>query len=370
MTRKKLLVLLGSVVLALVLVAMACATPAPTTPAPTTPAPTTPAPTTPAPTTPAPTPEGEEYHWRLSSHWSPMELEDQQWFTKNMMDTSGGRIKVECFSCDVLVPGDQNMQACGKGMIDLSIAYGGYHSDLIPIAALESGIPFGWRTRQEQNTFYYEYGFIDLLRAAYAEQNCYYIAPQVNSLYTIMSAKAFHSLEEWKGVKTRTAGITAEVLNALDIPTTYVPGSELYLAMSTGTIDAFAWCCPYTYYLMKYYEIADYLIEPSIFYTISNPIIMNLDLWNSLPDDIKSIVEVSARANIVDVGAYYGKGNIDAVDFMRGEGVSVITLPAEDAKKLTATSLEVAEGIASQDAKYAAPAVESIKVFLEKLGYL
>lgn len=287
-----------------------------------------------------------------------------------MMNASGGRIKVDTYSCDVLVPAAENMTSCGSGMVDMVLGYGGYWEDLVPIATLESGAPFGWQHRDEAFAFYYECGFIELLRQAYAEQNCYFIAPIMNSTYTLMSAKEFHNLEEWKGVKTRVAGITAELFNSLDIPTTYVPGSELYLAMSTGTIDAFAWCCPYTYYLMKYYEIADYIIEPAIFSVINNCLLINLDLWNSLPDDIKEIVEVSAKANLIDAASYWVSGNTEGLSYMREQGVGVITLPTEDVEVLTAASMELLDVIAEKDATYTAPAVKALKVFLSELGYL
>jgi len=299
-----------------------------------------------------------------------MELEEQQWWTTNMMNASGGRIKVDTFPCDVLVPAAENMTACGAGMVDLVLGSGGYWTDTIPIAALEANIPYSWQYVEESQAFHYGCGFLELLRQAYAEQNCYYIAPLLGSDYMIMSAKEFHNLEEWKEVKTRTAGLSAEVLNAVGVPTCYLPGSEIYLALSTGTIDAFAWCCPYTYYLMKYYEVAKYLIKPPLATAGGNGLLMNLDLWNSLPDDIKEIVRQSAEAAQVMGTSYWVNGNIEATSLMREEGVSVITLPAEDVKVLTEASMKLLDTLAEKDPTYAAPAVEAFKDFLRKLGRL
>jgi len=371
-TRKKLLILLGSVCLALMLVAMACVgpaptTPAPTTPAPTTPAPTTPAPTTPAPTTPAPTPEEEVINWRLSSHWSPLELDEQQWFTREVEEASGGRLHIDTYACDVLIPGAENIWAVKDGIINMALTCGSYYSEVMPVADIEFGVPFGWRGRSEAAAFFYETGFLEnILRPAYAEHNAYYLAPVFCSRYTMMTVDPIYNLEEMKAKTIRCIGGVADTLEGVGVPTTYVSGSEIYMALATGVIDGFVWCCPYTYYLLKYYEVCSSIVSPDLMDPLAVNLVVNMDDWNALPDDLKAILETTAKSSLFDATHYWTYGNAEATSIMAEDfGVVVTQLPDEDVLELTEAAFEVWDDIGAKDPIYAAPAVQLLKEFLK-----
>jgi len=311
------------------------------------------------------------FEWRLASHWSPLEIDEQQWFIDAIMEASGGRIEITAFPSEALLPQTEALMAVGEGMIDMCLGYGGYWDDIMPVAGLETGMPFGWRNRAEAAAFFYEAGFLDLIRKAYAEHNVYYIAPVFCASYTVMSTVPIHSLEDWAKLTTRVAGPSADVLMKVAIPTTYIPGAELYLALATGVVDAFAWCCPYTYYLLKYYEVCDYLIEPALVDPLATNLFINMDVWNALPDDLKAIVETTAKASLTRASAYWTYGNADAITKMVTEhGVTVITLTPEAVAKLTEASFAVWDELAAKDPVYAAPAVKMLKDFVRAMGHM
>ncbi|MBA7543706.1 hypothetical protein ES705_36043 [subsurface metagenome] len=120
MTRKKILILLGSVCLALTMMVMACAAPAPTTPAPTTPAP----PTTP-PVTPAPPATPVEFEWRLQGSFGPGDHEPEVGipsFVQFIEEQSNGRLTIDFFYDGEIYAGENMLSALGRGLTEMGNA--------------------------------------------------------------------------------------------------------------------------------------------------------------------------------------------------------------------------------------------------------
>jgi len=256
-------------------------------------------------------------------------------------------------------------------MIEMSLGYGGYWSGVMPVGDIETGLPFGWRNSAEAASFFYNFGFLDLLRAAYAEHNVYYIGPILDGPYCFMSRDPISSLDDMKRMTARIAGPSADVLAEVGVSTTYIPAGELYLAVSTGVVDAFALGSPVTYNEMKLYEVAKYLINPPIVDPLVCNLLINMDVWNALPDDLKVIIEQVSLANNERNNAYWQIENSYAIDKMTTEnGVSSMTLPPEDVLKLTEASFGVWDEFAAKDATYAGPAVKMLKDFVKLMGHI
>jgi len=319
----------------------------------------------------APVP-AEVLEWRLSSHWSPMELEEQQWFTREVGEASDGRLDITAYACDVLMPSAENIWAVKDGIVEMALTCGSYYSDVIPVGDIEFGVPFGWRGRSEAAAFFYQTGFLeDILRPAYAEHNVYYLAPVLCSRYTMMTVDPVYSLEEMTAKTIRCIGGVADTLEKVGVPTTYVTGSEIYMALATGVLDGFVWCCPYTYYLLKYYEVCSSIVAPDLMDPLAVNFLVNMDDWNALPDDLKAILTRTSKSSLFDATAYWIYGNAEATSIMATEyGVVVTSLPDEDVAQLTEAAFEVWDEIGAKDAVYAAPAVELLKDFVRTMGHI
>ena len=311
----------------------------------------------------------EVYKWRLSSHWSPLELDEQLWFVDEVKEASDGRLDITAYACDVLIPSDENIWAVEDGIIEMALTCGSYYSEVIPVGDIEFGMPFSWMNRMQAASFFYETGFIeDILRPAYAEHNAYFLAPIFCASYTLMTVDPVYSLEEMRGLTIRAPGAAADTLEKVGVSATYITGSEIYVALATGVIDGFVWCCPYTYYLLKYYEVCSSIVKPDLWNPIVLNFLVNMDDWNTLPDDLKAIMTTTAKSSLFDATAYWTYGNAEAISKMAEFGVVVTPLPDEDVATLTEAAFEVWDDIGAKDAVYAAPAVELLKDFVRTMG--
>ena len=293
MTRKRILVLLGSLALALMLVMpmLACAAPAPTpTPIP------TPAPTIPAPTTPAPSPTQEVYHWKMQTAIAAAETEllCQPWATW-IEEASGGRIEIDVFADCEIVPTAELLEAVDRGTVDIAILSGSVCPEP-DIAGLLHWLAYGWLNPLENAVQREERGLMELAQEAYAEQGVHYIYHFLYDPTELITTKPIYKYEDLKGLKIMAFAPLAPVWDKAGATIVQMPIEGTYLAGTTGAIDGVIWGGSYCYSLMGFHEAFPYMLTNSEVYPASDPMVINMDLWNSLPLDLQTIIEISARA--------------------------------------------------------------------------
>lgn len=139
-----------------------------------------------------------------------------------------------------------------------------------------------------------------------------------------------------KGIKMRTTGAYRPLLNALGATTVAMPVGEVYTALQRGLVEGFGWP---TVGLgaMGLAKAVKYRIDPP-FYHLANLVLVNLDKWNSLPQQAKDVLnkvgaeyEVSSIRRMKDAAAKDGA-------IVMSEGVKIFELKGSSGKKYLATA--------------------------------
>ena len=144
----------------------------------------------------------------------------------------------------------------------------------------------------------------------------------------IMSKTPIRSLDDLKGVNLRASGGALEILKAWDANGVGMPMSDTPEALQKGVVQGlfsslevmkdfkFAELC-------KYITMTDTVIYPFA-------VVMNMDKWNSLPDDVKKVFEDLGKEQAEWTGTYMDNHVNESVTWSQKEqGVEVITLTAE-----------------------------------------
>lgn len=114
-----------------------------------------------------------------------------------------------------------------------------------------------------------------------------------------------------------------------------IPSPETYQAFQLGTVDGaiFPTTAAASY---KLPEIAKYYttgFDVSVFYA---SYVINLEVWNGLPDDIKAAFDqANAEAN-ERMSRFFDEDNQRLVDSYAAEGVEIYELPEEEKQKVQA----------------------------------
>lgn len=283
------------------------------------------------------------FKWRVQSAFSRGDFSADLLpsFTEEVKKKSNGRLLINTFYAGELVPADDTFKAASQGILEMAQSCGALWQGEDPILGFECGVPFAYKgTLQEIEGMINEIGLYKLWENAYAKKNCHLLGIHTYGPYpAIASNKPISSVKDFKGLKIRAILDMADLLKELGASPGYVPGGEIYMALKLGTFDAA------TYSIdairgFKWHEVIDYYILPYWIDWYFGDIIVNQDAWNSLPEDLKKILE-EAMVN-------FGKANLEVyskeVNILINKapelGYEVITMPEAEVQKMRQVAIE------------------------------
>jgi TRAP-type C4-dicarboxylate transport system substrate-binding protein len=117
-------------------------------------------------------------------------------------------------------------------------------------------------------------------------------------------------------------------------------------------------------------EVCSYFLETPLTPVDSWCILINLDAWNELPEDLQMLIyeSVSYAANIFT--ASYFVHDLWAREKIVDMGYTITTLPESEQVILRQYMLEILDKYSEEDPVYFAKATEILKDYLRSLGLL
>jgi TRAP-type C4-dicarboxylate transport system substrate-binding protein len=207
-------------------------------------------------------------------------------------ERTGGRLKIEPSLGGALgFTATDTMRVMKENLAEMSDVTQAYLEGTDPILSIV-GLPFILENYKEAVWFkhistpyvqkvYSKYDGKILVGSFWCEQNFF-------------TKKPVYSLADLKGIKARANSVAqSETWAALDMVPVQVPGSELYSALERGTIDAQMGSSMNTAQASGW-NYLDYTVKINFGIGFCD-IVVNINPWNELPDDIKLIVTETAR---------------------------------------------------------------------------
>ncbi|MCG8563751.1 MAG: TRAP transporter substrate-binding protein [Desulfobacterales bacterium] len=287
---------------------------------------------------------------------------------KAVKEKSNGQISIQVLPSGALVKGPSIFESVGMGSIDMGTSCSCYHGGILPAAAVAFALPGDPRGVDEIIDFIYKDEVLAFFRKAYATQNVFFGAPMVMDGYTIVSKKPIKSWEDLKSMKVRASGSIAKTLKKMGIPTVFIPFSEIYVALSRGTIDAEISGNHTESFLAKTYEVAKYQTNPEISGAQNCEVIINKDRWNELSEDLQALFDAELKQCSLEVAQLFAAENKEVIGKMESKGAQLLTLPDEVMQKWTQTAVQMWDEEFTKD-ELSAEYIELAKKHLKSLGY-
>lgn len=315
--------------------------------------------------------ETQEFHWRMVTTW-PKNFPGigiaPENFAKLVYAMSNGRLKVTVHGANEIVPAMGVFDAVSAGSVEMGHGAAYYWKGKIPAAPLFATVPFGLNA-QEHNGWLHYGGGLELYREVYEPFN---LIPFAGGNTGVQMGGWFnreiHSVADLKGLKMRIPGYAGEVLTRAGGTAVNIPGGELYTALQTGVIDATEWVGPYNDLAFGFHQIAKYYYSPGWHEPgPSLEIIINLDAYNRLPEDLKAIVASAARTVNQDMLDEYTVRNLSALqELVENHQVQLREFPDEVLDTFKKISFELYEETAASDPLFA-KVYKSYKSYLDKV---
>lgn len=300
-------------------------------------------------------------------------LEMAQDYVNRVNKMSGGAMKIDLLGVGAVVKTAEMQTAVHKGVLDGAHFVTAYWYSKSPVASLfGTGPCFGWTANEMMGWIQYGGG-----RALYYELMHDMLKLDLVGFFTgPMPAqplgwfkKQIKSSEDMKGLKYRTVGLAADVLQEMGMSVVQLPGGEIQPAMKSGLIDAAEFNNPTSdkdfgmQDVSKHYHLASFHQSQECF-----EIIFNKTLFDNLGAEQKAILEYASEAASSDMAwkamETYSK---DLVVLKEKFGVNVYRTPTSVMKDQLKAWDVVVDRISKSD-PFFAKVIESQKTWAKRHG--
>jgi len=253
-------------------------------------------------------------------------------YAKKVNEMSGGRLKIEVLPAGAVVKAFDLLDAVSKGTLDGGHGVLVYHYGKAPALALwGSGPAFG----MDPNMLlaWHKYGGgKDLLQEIYKGINIDVVSFPYGPMPTQPFGwfkKPVAKVEDIKGLKYRTVGISIDIFTALGMAVNALPGAEIVPAMDRGLLDAAEFNNASSDKALGFADVSKVCMLQS-FHQCSEQfeITFNRKKYDSLPDDLKTIIATAVEAASADMSwKAIDRYSADYEDLQKNHGVKFYKTP-------------------------------------------
>ena len=269
-------------------------------------------------------------------------------WAKEIEKRTNGQVKITVFPGGTLTPADQCYDGIVKGISDMGMSAFAYTRGRFPIMEaldLPLGFPSGRVATRVANEF-----FKVMKPKALEDVKVLYLHAHGPGL--LHTKKPVKTLEDLKGMKIRSTGFSAKVVEALGAVPVAMPQGETYESLQKGVVGGTFGPIE----VLKGWKQAEVIKSTTecyeVGYTTVFFVAMNLKKWNALPKDIQKIFEDVSKEWIDAHGKAWDTSDTDGRAFTLSLGNQIIKLSSsESARWKKAVNPTIDEYIKNTDAK-------------------
>ncbi len=298
-------------------------------------------------------------------------LEFAQDYVNKVNEMSGGSLTIDLLSVDSVVKTAEMQTAVHKGVLDGAHLVTAYWYSKSPAASLfGTGPCFGWNANQLLGWMKYGGGYelyYELMEALKLDLVGFFNSPMPAQPLGWFKEQITESAQ-MQGLKYRTVGLAADVLQEMGLSVVQLPGGEIQPAMKSGLIDAAEFNNPTSdkdfgmQDVSKHYHLGSFHQSQETF-----EIIYNKSLFEKLPEEHQKILEYASEAASADFSwKLQDRYSADLISLQEDHGVNVYRTPDSVMQDQLAAWDIVTDRIASED-PYFAKVMESQKAWSKRV---
>lgn len=295
----------------------------------------------------------------------------QQAWAENVGEKSDGRIQIELVPVNTIVQYNETLEAVGTGIIQGHITDPSYFAGKDAAFGMLGNLVGAWSDPAQMLKFINEGGGKELFNELLNPYGLQFIGAATTGLEAFMSSKPINTVEDLQGLKMRAPeGMVQDVFAAAGAAPVNLPGSEVYTSLEKGVIDAADYTVFSTNHIQGMHKFANYPLYPGFH---SMPVIevsVNKDIWDGLPDDLKTILEESVNEFAEDMVSTLKAEDEKAVAEAEADpNITVINWSDEERAKFRKIAQSQWEKYAERS-EMAQKAYQAVTEFLKKEGLL
>jgi TRAP-type mannitol/chloroaromatic compound transport system substrate-binding protein len=260
-------------------------------------------------------------------------LEFAQDYVKRVNEMSGGSLKIDLLGVGAVVKTAEMQTAVHKGVLDGAHLVTAYWYSKSPVASLfGTGPCFGWSANELMGWIQYGGGkelYYELMYDKLRLDLVGFFSGPMPAQPLGWFKEHITKSSQLKGLKYRTVGLAADVLQEMGMSVVQLPGGEIQPAMKSGLIDAAEFNNPTSDMdfgmqdVSKHYHLASFHQSQECF-----EIIFNKRRFDKLAKEHKAILEYASEAASADMAwKAMERYSADLVKLKEKFGVNVYRTP-------------------------------------------
>jgi TRAP-type mannitol/chloroaromatic compound transport system substrate-binding protein len=226
-------------------------------------------------------------------------------FAKKVNDMTGGDLRIDVLPAGAVVPAFGLLEAVSKGTLDGGHGVLVYHYGKQTALALWGSGP-GYAMDANMLLSWHKYGGgKELLAELYASIGANVVSFPYGPMPTQPLGwfkKPITKVDDFKGVKYRTVGISIDVFTGMGAAVNALPGGEIVSAMDRGLLDAAEFNNASSDRLLGFADVSKICMLQSFHQNAEQfEIMFNKDKYNALPDKMKAIISNATEAASSDM---------------------------------------------------------------------
>ncbi|SHE36705.1 TRAP-type mannitol/chloroaromatic compound transport system, substrate-binding protein [Modicisalibacter ilicicola DSM 19980] len=281
--------------------------------------------------------QAAEYEWTFQTSETSGEpqFEIKKAWADEVEEKSDGRIQIEILPVNAVVQANQTLQAVRSGILQGHLTDPSYFTGQNPAFGMLGNLVGAWGDPNEFLGFMREGGGEELYNELVEPYGLHLIGAAATGLEALPSKRPIRTVDDLKGLKLRAPeGMVYNIFEKAGATPVNLPGSEVYTALEKGVIDAADYTVFATNYEQGLYEFAPYPNYPGFHSLPMVAVSLNKDIWDSLPDDLKSMLESTVDDMADEMVAKLKELDQEAVEEVRQDpDIEIIDMSDEERAK-------------------------------------
>ena len=246
-------------------------------------------------------------------------------WAKEVEKRTGGKVKVQTFPGGTLLAAKNILDGVISGLADIGNFAMSYQPGRFPVSEAVD-LPLGFTSAKVASLTLYD--LVEKYRPKEFEK------VKILTLFTcppthFMTKTPVKSLADLKGMELRVAGTNAEVLRRLGGVPVAMPQSETPEAIQKGVVKGMVSSLE----ILKDFKFAAYTPYATVanLPVVTFAVVMNREKWDSLPADVKKVLDDMRREQALWTGSYVDNHVAESLEWSKKNyNHQVFSLPAAD----------------------------------------
>ncbi|MBI5575363.1 MAG: TRAP transporter substrate-binding protein [Deltaproteobacteria bacterium] len=246
-------------------------------------------------------------------------------WVKEVEKRTGGKVKVQTFPGGTLLPAKNIFDGVISGLADIGNFAMSYQPGRFPVSEAVD-LPLGFTNARVASLTLYD--LIEKYKPKEFEKVkilTLFTCPPMN----IMTKTPVRSLADLKGMELRVAGTSAEIIKRLGGIPVAMPQSDTPEALQKGVVKGHVSSME----ILKDFKFAAYTPNATVanLSVVTFAVVMNKEKWNSLPADVKKVLDDMRRDHAMWTGNYVDNHVAESLDWSKkNHNLQLFSLSASD----------------------------------------